>query len=506
MARKKQAAPQRDARRQQQGTSSFHYDAYDAEEERQGSVQGPPRKRRKKAPQACTAVTVQPSKAHQDSLVELVFACQRALDPEGALLLSLLDGPAGGAGGQAACYVAIASPSSPQQAQEAAGQLQGQEQRVALLQAPCQDAALQLLGLLKSGHLCARLAPLGGAAAEAPGAGTSPVSYVSTADDEAQEALRRLTSVDVLLLPTPATSSRGSPARPGDDPGGPLQPARHHSLLLSSLLSGGSPAPSLAAAAEQLQRAGFTCYTLRLGLGQPVFKEQPAFAEDYRRKLWQERLLGLARWLLPHWPAGGGGADGGAGAGGESLGGGQQAAAEAGAAAAAAAREEPPEAAEAPAFDAAELYAAVKPSGREPELRAAPPSLRPSLRPYQRRAVAWMLAREGCSSGPAAAADPAAAAGPAAGDAGGGAEGGRQALHPLWRRVRALEGAEGPPLYLNLHTGWPCRAAFSAPEPVSGGILVGPCPGLLLPLLLASWPAFHPFPALPSPSPPPSPC
>lgn len=45
-------------------------------------------------------------------------------------------------------------------------------------------------------------------------------------------------------------------------------------------------------------------------------------------------------------------------------------------------------------FDAAELYAAVKPSGNEPQLPQDNPKLRPTLRPYQKRAAAWMVARE----------------------------------------------------------------------------------------------------------------
>ena len=45
-------------------------------------------------------------------------------------------------------------------------------------------------------------------------------------------------------------------------------------------------------------------------------------------------------------------------------------------------------------FDAAELYTAVKPSGREPELQQDLPQLNPVLRSYQRRAAAWMVARE----------------------------------------------------------------------------------------------------------------
>lgn len=44
--------------------------------------------------------------------------------------------------------------------------------------------------------------------------------------------------------------------------------------------------------------------------------------------------------------------------------------------------------------DVAEVYAAVRPSGSEPAWTRPIPELRPTLRPYQARALAWMVSRE----------------------------------------------------------------------------------------------------------------
>lgn len=126
------------------------------------------------------------------------------------------------------------------------------------------------------------------------------------------------------------------------------------------------------------------------------------------------------------------------------------------------------------------------------------PGLKPQLRPYQRRAVAWMLRREHASSGPASAQRtaqkaatstafdagpiastapsltaamsaqaPAAASHPAAAAATA-ADG---LLHKNWREVRCLDGRT---VYLNPYSGDVAWSAFPpaplVPE-VKGGIL-----------------------------------
>lgn len=74
-------------------------------------------------------------------------------------------------------------------------------------------------------------------------------------------------------------------------------------------------------------------------------------------------------------------------------------------------------AAAAASFDASEIYAAVKPTGQEPELNIELPQLRPTLRGYQCRAAQWMINRE---------------------QFGGGERGRDGGLHPLWREVPCL--------------------------------------------------------------------
>ncbi|KXZ52879.1 hypothetical protein GPECTOR_8g26 [Gonium pectorale] len=139
------------------------------------------------------------------------------------------------------------------------------------------------------------------------------------------------------------------------------------------------------------------------------------------------------------------------------------------------------------ALDVGWLYRAVKPSGTEPQWDGNPPELRPQLRPYQRRAVAWMLRRErhqeveeGEGQGQGAGLPAAGAAACAAPVAGGHPVQRRQPpLHPLWRRLLTLpsgssgggEGCGGRELYVNPYSGALASAAFPAPPAVRGGIL-----------------------------------
>lgn len=114
-------------------------------------------------------------------------------------------------------------------------------------------------------------------------------------------------------------------------------------------------------------------------------------------------------------------------------------------------------------FDPAELYKAVKPSRGEPEWSKNLPQLKPSLRGYQRRALHWMLGREGVlevnqiekadvfvkSSLP---------------------------LHPLWREVPCLD----------LNNSVQCRNSSSSSEsffinPWSGAISLRHFPAPLMP-------------------------
>lgn len=141
-----------------------------------------------------------------------------------------------------------------------------------------------------------------------------------------------------------------------------------------------------------------------------------------------------------------------------------------------------------PPFDAAELYRAVKPTGKEPELAMNLPLLKPTLRKYQKRAAQWMVDRErGRGSCPSSSLN---------------AVGGFRVLegetehqlpvHPLWREVRYLTPPSPPPpqstnnvshikegghaikpascFYINHYTGLLSRERFEGPASPKGGI------------------------------------
>ena len=166
---------------------------------------------------------------------------------------------------------------------------------------------------------------------------------------------------------------------------------------------------------------------LRVGILNAAFDDSPKSPNDISassasRKR-QADLLQMFRWLLPHLQA--------------------------------LASPEQPGQESSGSFDAKALYRAVRPSAEEPELQGDTPALRPSLRPYQRRAVAWMVAREqgrqSASRGPP-----------------------EPSLHPLWREV-ATRGPRGTEeegsVYINPFTGAVSRSPFMHQDRVRGGIL-----------------------------------
>lgn len=124
--------------------------------------------------------------------------------------------------------------------------------------------------------------------------------------------------------------------------------------------------------------------------------------------------------------------------------------------------------------DVSELLAMFEPSGREAELAFDPPGLVATLRPYQRRAVRWMLDREACGGSGSKPTGTGEASELGSRDT-------RSHLHPLWRRVPCLEvdhprvpASQPSPsvsFFVNPWTGQPSLQRFSAASPVRGGIL-----------------------------------
>ena len=120
-----------------------------------------------------------------------------------------------------------------------------------------------------------------------------------------------------------------------------------------------------------------------------------------------------------------------------------------------------------PSFDAAALFDRIRPGKDMSAFQGAPPGLRPSLRGYQRRALAWMLRRERAAgefredtetSGSLKGFDMQGA--------------GSSVLHPLWAAVQTLDHQT---FYINRCTGRVSSLQFSA-DSVDGS---GVCGGIL---------------------------
>ena len=122
-------------------------------------------------------------------------------------------------------------------------------------------------------------------------------------------------------------------------------------------------------------------------------------------------------------------------------------------------------------FDPAELYRAVKPSGSEPEYKGDLPELRPALRGYQRRAVWWMLCREGA---PDTSGNPMLDTDKQTHDS--------EAMHPLWREIHCIPSDKSSvkpakcsyessrSFFINPWNGAVSFERFEAPEVACGGI------------------------------------
>ncbi|CAG9460083.1 unnamed protein product [Pedinophyceae sp. YPF-701] len=125
-------------------------------------------------------------------------------------------------------------------------------------------------------------------------------------------------------------------------------------------------------------------------------------------------------------------------------------------------------------LDAVSIFAAVRPAGDEEALpdHLHPESLRPTLRGYQRRAVAWMVKRErGIASLGDLPRDGLAATQREACDMLGTSGAGREREHPLWRRVECMPGGPHPALWVNRLTGLVALTEFRADWGVRGGAI-----------------------------------
>ncbi|GAQ81004.1 hypothetical protein KFL_000680200 [Klebsormidium nitens] len=146
-------------------------------------------------------------------------------------------------------------------------------------------------------------------------------------------------------------------------------------------------------------------------------------------------------------------------------------------------------------FDAKELYAAVRTCRDAPMLSGHFPALLPTLRPYQRRAAAWMVA---CERGPNSTSPDSPSTSESVHRSYGGLDStstpgapGLESVHPLWLQAEALEGGES--FWYNPFTGRLSRTGFSAGGHVRGGILademgLGKTVELLACILAHPWP------------------
>jgi hypothetical protein len=294
------------------------------------------------------------------------------------------------------------------------------------------------------------------------------------------------------------------------DPGVPLQPSRIVSHLAGGLApqllqgagggdggGGDSGATCSGGWGATPAAVGLQLWRLRIGLTRGTFEQAVGGPQDPARRPWQKAFLAVAAWLAPHWgvaaAAGGcsscGGGDDECGSGGGGDPPAETAAAQAGnphpasTLLSAASRDATEKAVQADReedpcdFDASMLYGWAKPTGLEPRVADAevPPALLPKLRPYQARAVWWMLARERAPTHPVGL-----VASLGIGSDGNGSESDgstsdvdgvatREPLHPLWRRVHALPGGFARTFYLNPFSGLISSRRYSAPPPVRGG-------------------------------------
>ena len=277
---------------------------------------------------------------------------------------------------------------------------------------PGKEAATGLLSLLRSGHLSCGVA----AAAKSTGRGSSGGSGAAPGP----------------LLSLSLSLSDRAAAEAAEHPEDQQQRQWHRSLLslmLGWLVPDLDPERELEVAAAAAVAAGAAAATAAELLSSPLCSPRAGAAQQ------------PASPLSP--TAGGGGGTGGGGP---------------------------------PAFDASELYAAVKPTGHEAELPAGTTdaTLLPTLRRYQARAAQWMVDRER-RGGAAGAAEvkqeqrdvreaqqqqqeQLARKQPAAGEqAADGPPPG--ALHPLWRQVACTDGE---PFYLNPFSGQIALERFEA--------------------------------------------